>query len=158
MTHRGGDETEGTMLDDRIESLRLAQLLDPEQLAAIASDPGLGSSDPEALVGELQRRAWLTPFQAKRILGGRAIELLVGLYLLLEPLGAGGMGRVFLARHRTAKRNVALKVIRDGLGTPREDLARFRRTIVATARWTYPSILTVDLLGEADGFLYVVME
>ena len=53
----------------------------------------------------------LTPFQVDAIMEGRLPELRIGNYVVLDRLGAGGMGTVFKARHRRMNRAVALKVL-----------------------------------------------
>jgi hypothetical protein len=91
----------------------LAQLLARSELLTSAQQlefAGLQTAfaEPRALVGELVRRGWLTPLQANYLLQGRARELSLGPYLLLERLGEGGTGQVFKARHRLMGRLVAL--------------------------------------------------
>ena len=56
--------------------------------------------DDWTLLGrELVYRDWLTAFQAQRLLQGRGRELILGSYVLLEPIGEGGMGCVYRSRN-----------------------------------------------------------
>ena len=53
----------------------------------------------------------LTKFQAAHVVQGKAKGLVFGEYLVIDKIGAGGMGQVFKARHRRMKRIVAIKVL-----------------------------------------------
>jgi hypothetical protein len=79
-------------------------------------------------------------------------------YLLLEQLGAGGMGEVFKARHRRLGKLVALKLIHpDRLGNP-ELAHRFLREVRSASRLDHANIVHAIDAGEADGRLYLAME
>src|SRR6516164_10144565 len=54
-------------------------------------------TDPRLLAKEMIGRGWLTPFQVNQVFQGRAADLLLGSYVLLERIGEGGMGQVFKA-------------------------------------------------------------
>lgn len=82
----------------------------------------------------------------------------LGEYDLLRKLGEGGMGVVYLARHRTLGRRVALKVVRPEhllFDTARE---RFRREVEAVARLRHPGIVPIHSVGEERGIPYFSME
>ena len=81
----------------------------------------------------------------------------VGPYRLLERVGAGGMGEVWLAEQETPRRKVAVKLIRPGLVT-RELVARFEAERQALALMSHPNVARVYDAGEADGVPYFVME
>jgi hypothetical protein len=82
----------------------------------------------------------------------------LGQYELLEELGAGGMGRVYKARHRLMDRVVALKVLRGRwLGRP-GTLSRFRQEIRALARLDHPHIVRAHDADQAGGLHFLVME
>ena len=53
----------------------------------------------------------LTPFQAERAAAGQSATLLLGPYLLQEPVGTGSLGTVYRAVHRGDRRRVAVKVL-----------------------------------------------
>jgi WD40 repeat protein len=73
-------------------------------------------------------------------------------------LGRGGMGVVYMARHLTLKRTVALKmVLAGGHAGPRE-LARFRIEAEAVARLSHPNIVQIHEVGEAGGHPYCALE
>src|SRR5215470_15429626 len=95
-----------------LDVLRASQLLEPAQLDELAALPEAHSPDPRLLARQILQRGWLTRFQLNLIANGRASELILGAYVLLERLGEGGMGQVFKAHHRATNRIVALKVIR----------------------------------------------
>src|SRR5262245_8981426 len=122
---------------DLVEVVRGLRLLAPAELdeaAALAAH----FPEPRALAGELVKRGWLSPYQVNQLFLGRGAELLLGSYVLLARLGAGGMGEVFQARNWKLGRVVALKLVRpDRLGTP-EAVRRFRREVRATARLSHP--------------------
>jgi hypothetical protein len=79
-------------------------------------------------------------------------------YRVLQPLGAGGMGTVYLAEHRLLKRPVALKVLRAGtLATP-DAVARFRREWESAARLTHPNIVAAHDAEQVGALHFLVME
>ncbi|HUA96755.1 MAG TPA: serine/threonine-protein kinase, partial [Terracidiphilus sp.] len=82
----------------------------------------------------------------------------LGRYLLLEPLGAGGMGIVYRARDEKLERIVAVKILNRGLLTSEAVRAHFRREALALARLNHPGIAALYDVGEQDGTDYIVME
>src|SRR6516162_37049 len=97
------------------------------------------------LINTLRREA----FEAKQL----------GQYRLIEPLGKGGMGEVYLAEHRMLKRPCAVKLIRpEQAGDPRV-LARFEREVQMTARLSHWNTVEIYDYGRTDdGTFYYVME
>jgi serine/threonine protein kinase/formylglycine-generating enzyme required for sulfatase activity len=97
------------------------------------------------------------------LLGGGIDRLVpgasVGPYRIVESIGSGGMGAVFLAeQERPVRRRVALKVIKLGMDT-REVVARFEAERQALALMDHPSIATVlDAGATEEGRPYFVME
>jgi tRNA A-37 threonylcarbamoyl transferase component Bud32 len=79
-------------------------------------------------------------------------------YEILEPLGEGGMGRVFKARHGRLNRVVALKVIRTEQLVNPHAVRRFQREARAAARLAHPNIMQIYDAAEAEGTHFLVME
>src|SRR5436305_597846 len=83
---------------------------------------------------------------------------MIGPYQVLKPLGAGGMGEVFLAYDERLDRKVAIKRIRSGTGVTPERRERFRREARVAAKLNHPAIVQIyDVLTEGDES-YNVME
>ena len=80
----------------------------------------------------------------------------VGRYVLLERVGAGGMGIVYAARDPELERKVALKMLR----APRDrgGHARFVREAQAMARLTHPNVVQVYDVGDHQGRVFIAME
>jgi eukaryotic-like serine/threonine-protein kinase len=97
------------------------------------------------LINTLRREA----FEAKQL----------GQYRLIAPLGAGGMGEVYLAEHRMLKRPCAIKLIHpEQAGNPRV-LARFEREVCMTARLSHWNTVEIFDYGRTDdGTFFYVME
>ncbi len=82
----------------------------------------------------------------------------LGDYLLLEQIGAGGMGRVYRAEHRTMNRHVALKILSRAIAAHSGLLDQFFSEIRAVAKLMHPNIVTAFDAGSIDGKHYLVME
>jgi eukaryotic-like serine/threonine-protein kinase len=82
----------------------------------------------------------------------------LGRYLVLEPLGAGGMGVVYRARDEKLERVVAIKMLAPGLLSGEAARNHFRQEGLALARLNHPRIAAVYDVGEHDGADYIVME
>jgi hypothetical protein len=81
----------------------------------------------------------------------------MGQYTLLEPLGEGGMGVVYRARHAMLRRPTAVKLLTVA-ETP-QTLDRFEREVQQMAMLTHPNIVTVYDYGRTEtGGLYYAME
>src|SRR3954470_24395836 len=103
-----------TTNDELLVLLRKSLLLDEEKLAAfLDSQTGNLPEKPRPLAELLIKNGFLTVFQASQLLSGKWRGFLIanGKYKLLELLGVGGMGKVYLCEHRRMKRLVAVKVL-----------------------------------------------
>lgn len=82
----------------------------------------------------------------------------MGRYRILEPLGEGGMGRVYLAEDPTLGRKLAIKVLPPEFSRDAERRERLVHEARAASALNHPNILIIHDLGESDGALYVAME
>ncbi len=96
----------------------------------------------------------LAESKAARVRPGRVLSH----YRILDTLGEGGMGVVYLAEDTELKRQVALKLLPPELASDPEPLERFRREARAVASLNHPNIVTVHSLEEADGVRFLTME
>jgi serine/threonine-protein kinase len=82
----------------------------------------------------------------------------LGHYEILEPLGAGGMGEVYLAADPRLGRKVAVKVLPAEYAADPERLARFRQEARAAAALNHPHIAAVFDIGSEGDVQYIVQE
>ncbi len=82
----------------------------------------------------------------------------VGHYRIVEKIGAGGMGEVYLAEDTELNRKVALKFLSPHLCQDADCRARFKREAQAAAKLDHPSIVTVHEVGEFQGRPFFAMQ
>jgi eukaryotic-like serine/threonine-protein kinase len=82
----------------------------------------------------------------------------VGHYTVMEPLGKGGMGEVFLAEDTRLHRRIALKILPQLFATDPDYRERFQREAQAIAALNHPGIVTIHSVEEHDGRLLLTME
>ena len=89
----------------------------------------------------------------------RVGEVLDGRYRITGVLGAGGMGRVYLAEHVSIQRPLAVKLLHPEVEGIDEINQRFEREAFAIGRMNHPNCVKVSDFGKlADGTLYMVLE
>ena len=79
-------------------------------------------------------------------------------YELLEMIGAGGMGRVFKARHTWLDKIVAIKLLPEGIFQQPQAVARFLREAQMMACLDHPNVVRATDAGEEAGVHYLVAE
>ena len=82
----------------------------------------------------------------------------LGHYEILDILGKGGMGVVYLAEDQRLRRKVALKLLPPGMSADPERLKRFQREAKTVASLTHPNVVTLHSVEEADGYHFLTME
>lgn len=138
-------------------------LLDTQALTACYE--GIVSTkrdDPDNIDRRLARQAVLsqalTLWQAQQLMAGRTSGFKVDRYILLEMIGQGGMGRVYLARDSRLNRRVALKILSpERINNPRA-IARFQREARVGAQLQHENLVRIYDFGESNGRFYLVME
>jgi eukaryotic-like serine/threonine-protein kinase len=82
----------------------------------------------------------------------------LGSYVVVAPLGAGGMGEVYRARDDRIGREVAVKVLAAPLSQDPQMLRRFEQEVRAIGAFNHPNILHVYDVGRQEGAPYIVSE
>ncbi len=124
------------LIDEARELIATAELAD-----ALGSDP-----HAETLAGPQRTRL------------SDVLPEMWGDYEILDELGRGGMGIVYLARQQRLGRTVALKVLQGGAAASDADRQRFRSEAEAAARLDHPHIVPLYEVGEHAGQPYLCMK
>src|SRR5437660_11741961 len=82
----------------------------------------------------------------------------LGVYEIVAPLGAGGMGEVYRARDTKLNRDVAIKILPDALLQDTERVARFEREAQILAALNHPHIAAIYGLEHGGSSQYLVLE
>ena len=86
-------------------------------------------------------------------------DVVAGKYRLLEIIGEGGMGVVYLAEHNLIEKRVALKVLRSEYSSKPEVVTRFQQEAISASRIKHPNVLDVFDFGKLeDGSFFLAME
>ncbi len=141
-----------------IDLLRQYGLLEVDDLQQLPALVGGRSSDGRALAKLLVHRGVVSRYQAMLLVSGRAEELCLGKYRVLDLLGGGGLSRVFLARHTENNWTVALKVIRPEILTSEAGRQQFMQEMEAMARLDHPNIVQFLDVDQSDNNFYYAME
>ena len=86
------------------------------------------------------------------------IGKIISHYKILEKLGEGGMGEVYLAEDTKLERNVALKFLLHAHVREPKLQMRFKREAKALAALNHPNIVTVYGIGDYKETMYIAME
>jgi serine/threonine protein kinase len=135
-------------------------LIDREDLKATLRDvPEDRRADRLTLAEHLVKKGKLSRFQARKLLEGTALGLILGPFQILAPIAKGGMGTVYLARDSRSDHLLALKILPPRKA--REEtrlLARFRREMEMCQRVAHPHIAWTCEVGVHHGVYYIAME
>jgi len=147
--------------------------------AALERDPGARSAFlAEACGGDEQLRAEVQSLLAhdvpESLVGRPAVEeatrLLanenmrgpdgtsIGPYQIVKLLGAGGMGKVYLAHDKRLNRRVAVKLLSYYSAAEEERINRFRKEAFAASALNHPNILTIYEIGDFEGQNFIATE
>lgn len=117
------------------------------------------AGNPAAVVENLSTTSPRGPRATAAVECDALIGQTLGVYRLEGLLGAGAMGRVYLARHLDLQRSCALKILPPRLAeTDPGYVDRFLNEGRAQASLVHPNIVTIHAIGEEDGFYYLEME
>jgi serine/threonine-protein kinase len=86
-------------------------------------------------------------------------QLVSGRYRVLDTIGTGGMGQVYLAEHVAIQKRVALKVLHPEYSSKHDIVERFRQEAISASRIKHPNVLEIFDYGELeDGSSFIAME
>lgn len=122
-------------------------------------------STVERLGAALVQAGLLTTYQVDRVLAGTTHGLVLGNYRILDRIGVGGMGVVFVGEHSLMKRRVAVKVLPVDEECPSSLRERFYSEMRVLAELHHPNIVHAYDAGELaaphpnmPSLIYLVME
>ena len=145
-----------TTAEDFFSIIEKSGLLTLSQVAH-ARDAADRTDNAQATAWRLVNQELISRWQASQLLAGRyAFHL--GKYRLIEPLGRGGMGSVFLGHHVTMHRRVALKVHSRRAAEDPNSLERLLAEARAVASLDHPNIIRAYNVDNDGDHYYFVME
>jgi serine/threonine protein kinase len=150
-----------TTTEEFLELVRKSGVVEDKRLSTYVEKMRAASSlssDPGKAAGFMVRDGILTHFQAEQVLQGKWRRFTIGKYKVLERLGAGGMGSVYLCEHKLMRRRVAVKVLPTAKADDPSSLERFYREARAVAALDHPNIVRAYDIDQDDKLHFLVME
>ncbi len=150
---------EAPLTGDAVLALvRRAEIADDDVLAGFVSRSGPVPPTASDTATRLVQAGILTPFQARLILQGKHKGFKLGPYRILNQIGAGGMGQVFLAEHVTMRRRIALKVLPPKQAADPASVERFYAEARAAAALDHPNVVHAYDVSCDKGTHFLVLE
>ena len=147
--------------DELLDLVRKSGVLDDKRLEGYLISTGYPNGappEPSKFAGVMVRDGLLTHFQAEQFLQGKWRRFTIGRYKVLERLGAGGMGSVYLCEHKMMRRRVAVKVLPTAKAEEPASLERFYREARAVAALDHPNIVRAYDIDQDEKLHFLVME
>ncbi len=148
-------------IDELLELVRKSGVADEKRLETHVGKlraAGTLPTEPSKLAGVLVRDGLLTHFQAEHLMQGKWRRFTIGKYKVLEKLGSGGMGQVYLCEHKLMRRRVAVKVLPTAKAKDDSARERFYREARAVAALDHPNIVHAYDIDQDDELHFLVME
>jgi serine/threonine protein kinase len=147
--------------DAFLQLVRKAKVVDEQSLQDCLRQiraKGAVPPSPGQLAGELIRGGVLSQFQAEQLLQGKWRGFSIGRYRVLEQLGSGGMGAVFLGEHAHMHRLVAIKVLPQNVAKNPSAVERFYREARAGGALDHPNVVRTYDVGSDQRLHFMAME
>src|SRR5262245_38376927 len=148
-------------INEFLDLVRKSGVMEDKRLDAYvqkARATGTLPSEPSKLAGLFVHDGLLTHFQAEQIMLGKWRRFTIGKYKVLERLGSGGMGSVYLCEHKLMRRRVAVKVLPTAKAEDDAALQRFYREARAVAALDHPNIVRAYDIDQDEKLHFLVME
>ena len=148
-------------VEELLQLIRKSGMVDDQKLTGYLQRRQLGRGlpdDPREATDAMIRDGLLTNFQAEQFLLGKWRGFTIGKYKLLERIGVGGMGQVFLCEHMFMKRRVAVKVLPPAKAEQPAALGRFYREARAAGSLEHPNIVRTHDIDQDGNLHFIVME
>src|SRR5262249_31088739 len=157
---RAGAMPVPTTTEDLLKLVKKSELIPPPRLEAFIAQAKAASSasTPRDLVALLVAAGLITQFQAEQFLQGKWRGFTIGKYKVLERIGSGGMGTVYLCEHLMVGRKVAVKVLPTSQSHNPVSLGRFYREARAAGVLDHPNLVKAHDVDEDGGLHYLVMD
>jgi serine/threonine protein kinase len=150
--------TTNTEFLDRVGKSGLVEAARLEEYTKGLEADGELLADPRKLAMRMIRDGLLSYFHSSMLLQGKSKGFQLGGYHVLEKLGSGGMGNVYLCQHAQLKHCVAIKVLPTDLSREHVSRERFKREARAISRLDHPNIVRAFELGKDRHLHFLVME
>ena len=148
-------------VEELLQLVRKSGMVDENKLATYLQRRQMArglSPDPREFADELVRDGIVTYFQAEQFLLGKWRGFTIGKFKLLERVGVGGMGQVFLCEHMFMKRRVAVKVLPPAKAEQPAALGRFYREARAAGGLDHPNIVRTHDIDQDGNLHFIVMD
>jgi serine/threonine protein kinase len=150
-----------TCLDEFLDLILKSGVVEDKRLTAYVDklrETATLPADHNQLSDLMVREGLLTRFQAEQFLLGKWRRFNIGKYKVLERLGSGGMGSVYLCEHKLMRRRVAVKVLPTQKAEDQAALERFYREARAVAALDHPNIVRAYDIDQDKDLHFLVME
>ncbi len=148
-------------VEELLQLIRKSGMIEDGKLTTYLQRRQMGRGlpeDPRDAANSMVEDGLITDFQAEQYLLGKWRGFTIGKYKLLERVGVGGMGQVFLCEHMYMKRRVAIKVLPPAKAEQPAALGRFYREARAAGSLEHPNIVRTHDIDQDGNLHFIVME
>jgi serine/threonine protein kinase len=148
-------------VEEFVQLVRKSGMVDEEKLSAYLERREFARglpADVREFADDMIRDGILTNFQSEQTLLGKWRGFTIGRYKILERVGVGGMGQVFLCEHMVINKRVAVKVLPPAKADQPAALGRFYREARAAGSLQHPNIVHTHDIDQDGNLHFIVMD